>query len=51
MMSTLLLAFALAQLNRAASGALHLTKENYDEITAGKTVFLKMYAPWVSGGR
>ena len=24
---------------------LHLTPENYDEMTAGKTVFLKFYAP------
>lgn len=25
---------------------LHLTPENYDEMTAGKTVLLKFYAPW-----
>jgi hypothetical protein len=26
-----------------------LTVENYDELTDGKTVFLKFFAPWVSG--
>jgi len=30
----------------AGAAAVHLTKDNYDELTAGKTVFLKMYAPW-----
>jgi len=30
----------------AAAADLHLTPDNFDELTAGKTVFLKMYAPW-----
>jgi hypothetical protein len=25
-----------------------LTPDNYDELTDGKTVFLKFFAPWVS---
>lgn len=25
-----------------------LTPDNYDEMTEGKTVFLKFFAPWVS---
>ena len=25
-----------------------LTPDNYDELTEGKTVFLKFFAPWVS---
>jgi protein disulfide-isomerase-like protein len=29
-----------------ASNALELNKSNFDEMTAGKTVFLKFYAPW-----
>lgn len=28
------------------AAAVHLTPDNWDEMTAGKTVFLKMYAPW-----
>lgn len=30
----------------AGAAAVHLTTDNWDEMTAGKTVFLKMYAPW-----
>jgi len=30
----------------AVSNALELTTENYDEKTAGKTVFIKFLAPW-----
>jgi len=40
-----LLAFAVFGL-LATSGAVDLTLENYDELTNGKTVFLKLYAPW-----
>jgi len=29
-----------------AVGALELTKETWDEAVAGKTVFVKMLAPW-----
>jgi len=29
-----------------ASNAVELTPENWDEMTTGKTVFLKFYAPW-----
>jgi thiol-disulfide isomerase/thioredoxin len=28
------------------ANALDLTEENFSEMTSGKTVFLKMYAPW-----
>ena len=27
-----------------------LTPSNYDEMTDGKTVFIKFFAPWVSNG-
>ena len=30
----------------STSGAVELTRENYDELTAGKSVLLKLYAPW-----
>lgn len=30
----------------STSGAVELTRENYDELTNGKSVFIKMYAPW-----
>lgn len=30
----------------AASNAVELTPANYDEMVAGKTVFLKFFAPW-----
>jgi len=26
--------------------AIELTPDNYDEVTAGKTVFIKFQAPW-----
>jgi len=29
-----------------ASHGLELTKENWDEKTAGKTIFIKALAPW-----
>ena len=30
----------------STSGAVELTRENYDALTAGKSVLLKLYAPW-----
>jgi hypothetical protein len=30
----------------ASTSALHLTPENWDAETAGKTIFVKFYAPW-----
>lgn len=30
----------------ASSSAVELTPDNYDELTSGKTVFLKFFAPW-----
>ena len=37
----------LAFSTEPTSGAtVELTKENYDELTAGKTVFIKFLAPW-----
>eukprot|EP00980_Cylindrotheca_fusiformis_P006458 scaffold1377_cov126-Cylindrotheca_fusiformis.AAC.3 len=29
-----------------ASNAMELTPDNYDDVTAGKTIFLKFFAPW-----
>merc|ERR1719343_257995 len=37
---------ALAALASSTVGALELTTDTFSEMTAGKTVFLKMYAPW-----
>jgi len=44
-LSTVAVALALAVSARAADVP-SLTPENYDELTAGKTVFLKFFAPW-----
>ena len=30
----------------AVANAVELTADNYDELTAGKTVFIKFQAPW-----
>jgi len=30
----------------AVSNAVELTLDNYDELTAGKTIFVKFLAPW-----
>merc|ERR1719261_2335052 len=30
----------------ASSNAIELTPDNYDSLTAGKTIFLKFFAPW-----
>ena len=38
--SVLLLAFA------SLTSAIELTPENYEDQTAGKSVFLKFFAPW-----
>ncbi len=43
--SLLVLAASLAASNYN-SNALELTSENFAEMTAGKSVFLKFYAPW-----
>ena len=32
----------------AAYEVLNLTPDNYEEMTSGRTVFIKFYAPWVS---
>jgi len=41
-MKAAVLALALA----AGAGAVELTKETWDEQTAGKSVFIKFLAPW-----
>jgi len=40
--------FSIAALALMAlpAAAIDLTSENYDEVTAGKVVFIKMFAPW-----
>jgi len=38
--------FALLLTAAAPGAAIELTSDNYDAETSGKTVFLKMYAPW-----
>jgi len=42
MMKIAVLALALV----ATASATELTPDNFDELTAGKTVFLKFLAPW-----
>jgi hypothetical protein len=42
MYTRVLLFFALV----ASSSAVELTAENYDDVTAGKSVFIKFLAPW-----
>ena len=42
--AALLLAFAASA---SAFDVPSVTPENYDELTDGKTVFLKFFAPWV----
>jgi len=42
MLSRIVLALSLL----AGSSATVLTADNYDDLTAGKTVFLKFFAPW-----
>ena len=37
---------AIAASFLASASALELTTSNFDEITTGKTVFIKFYAPW-----
>jgi len=41
-------ALALLLTSCAAYDVPSLTPDNYDELTEGKTVFLKFFAPWVS---
>jgi len=36
----------LASLLFVGAGAMELTKESFDEASAGKTVFVKFQAPW-----
>jgi hypothetical protein len=38
--------FALVGLLAGTASAVELTADNYDELTAGKTVFIKFLAPW-----
>ena len=45
MKQSLILAAVLAASANAAVPS--LTPDNYDELTAGKTVFIKFFAPWV----
>jgi len=43
------IAAAIAVMSDSAAGAVtSLTEDNYRKLTEGKTVFLKMFAPWVS---
>ena len=38
--------FALLGLLAGTASAVELTPDNFDELTAGKTVFIKFLAPW-----
>lgn len=38
----------LSVLTVVSGDGLHLTADNYDLLTADKSVFIKYYAPWVS---
>ena len=38
--------FALLGLLAGTAAATELTPDNFDELTAGKTVFIKFLAPW-----
>jgi len=42
MLSKIVLALGLL----AGSSAVELTPDNFDEVTAGKTAFIKFLAPW-----
>jgi hypothetical protein len=42
------LALTLAFAATASASVPSLTPDNYDELTDGKTVFIKFFAPWVS---
>jgi len=42
----MVLRIALALCVIALGSATELTSDNYDELTAGKTVFIKFLAPW-----
>jgi thiol-disulfide isomerase/thioredoxin len=41
-----MLARVLALALLTGASAVHLTPDNFDDMTAGKSVFLKFYAPW-----
>ena len=41
-------AFFLCALTTASASVISLTPDNFDSATAGKTVFIKFFAPWVS---
>ena len=44
----LLLLLATMAMEATAFEVTRLTYDNYDELTEGKTVFIKFFAPWVS---
>ena len=47
MMFALLLSLVFLLISSAASGSsVSLTSSTYDDMTSGKSVFLKFYAPW-----
>lgn len=46
MLHTFLVFFPI--LTVVSGDVLHLTADNYDLLTAEKSVFIKYYAPWVS---
>jgi len=45
-MAKMLVKLAVVSVSMASVGAMELTPENWDEQTAGKTVFIKFLAPW-----
>ena len=41
-----LLQLTLFSVHSSAATSIKLTDENFDQLTAGKTVFVKFFAPW-----
>jgi hypothetical protein len=46
MMKTTLSLLMLSLVASGVSATVELTPDNWDEMTAGKTVFIKFFAPW-----
>jgi hypothetical protein len=47
--AALALLVGIAESSSQNDSVLHLSQENFDELTAGKAALVMFYAPWVSG--